>query len=285
MNIVSNMAVFSTHRQVFGLPVCDLDWSEAFNFVSALADMPAGQTSIAFLNAHNANIMLKDAVYRQALERSLVLPDGVGIDVASLSTFGNIFPANLNGTDFVPALLTYMTRPKRVGLIGARPEILAKARQNFQDHAPWHEFIAIHDGFFADEESAGVVAEVERQKLDILLVAMGTPRQEKWIDAHIRPEHARLVIGVGALFDFVAGGVPRAPRLARKLRLEWFYRVMQEPRRLSGRYFVGGPVFFGHVAIHAAGFWLSSFARLLGAGRKSPAILPHGPLERSAERG
>ena len=270
MNIVSNMAVFSSHRQVFGLPVCDLDWSEAFRFVSALADMPAGQTTIAFLNAHNANFMLKDPAFRQALNRSLVLPDGVGIDMASFATYGKIFPANLNGTDFVPALMTYMTRPKRVGLIGAKPETLARARQNFQDHAPWHEFIAVHDGFFREEDSSDVVAQIERHDLDILLVAMGTPKQEKWTDAHIRPEHARLVITVGALFDFIAGEVPRAPELVRKLRIEWLYRVMQEPRRLSGRYFLGGPVFVGHVMAHAAGFWLTALTRTLLAGRKPP---------------
>jgi exopolysaccharide biosynthesis WecB/TagA/CpsF family protein len=279
MNVVSNMAVFSSHRQVFGLPVCDLDWSEAFNFVSLLADIPAGQTSIAFLNAHNATVMLKDPAYRQALGRNLVLPDGIGVDLASFATCGKIFPANLNGTDFVPALLTYMTKPKRVGLLGARPETLAKARKNFEEHAPWHEFIAVHDGFFTEEDSDRIVAEIARQELDILLIAMGTPKQEKWADAHIKPEHARLVITVGALFDFVAGEVPRAPRLFRQARMEWLYRVMQEPRRLSGRYFLGGPVFIGHVISHAVGYWAAALARNLLPGRK----LQHGPLERGSD--
>lgn len=280
MNVVSNMAVFSSHRQVFGLPVCDLNWSEAFSFVSALADMPAGQTVIAFLNAHNANIMLKDAAYRQALHRQLILPDGIGVDLASFANFGRTFPANLNGTDFVPALLTYMTKPKRIGLIGARPEILANARRNFEAHAPWHEFIAIRDGFFSDEESPEVAAEIGRHDLDILLVAMGTPKQEKWIDSHVRPEHARLVIGVGALFDFVAGEVPRAPYLLRRLRAEWIYRLMQEPRRLAGRYLVGGPVFVGHLIAHLVESRLSALARLLQGGRKPSK---HRPLERGSD--
>lgn len=94
-----------------------------------------------------------------------------------------------------------------------------------------------------------MVAEIERQKVDILLVAMGTPRQEKWVDTFIRPEHARLVITVGALFDFVAGEIPRAPSAIRRLRVEWLYRFLQEPTRLASRYFVGGPVFIGHVLV------------------------------------
>lgn len=263
MNIVSNMAVFSSHREVFGLPVCDLGWSEAFSFVSALADMPIGQTVISFLNAHNANAMLKDADYRQALERHLVLPDGVGVDVASLALFGKSFPANLNGTDFVPALLTYMTTPKRIGLVGAKPETLAKARDQFAAHAPWHEVVAIHDGYFSDEQSPAIAREIARHKVDILLVAMGTPRQEKWIDRYIRPEHARLVISVGALFDFVAGEVPRAPAMVRRMRMEWLYRFAQEPRRLAGRYFLGGPIFLGHVAAYALSDRAASLKRTL----------------------
>jgi len=261
MNIVSNMAVFSSQRQVFGLPVCDLGWSEAFSFVSALADMPIGQTVISFLNAHNANVLLRDGAYREALERHLVLPDGIGVDVASLAMFGKFFPANLNGTDFVPALLTYMTTPKRIGLVGARPETLAKARAQFAAHAPWHEVIAIHDGFFSEQQSQDVASEIARHKVDILLVAMGTPRQEKWVDRYIRPEHARLVVTVGALFDFVAGDVPRAPQLVRQARLEWLYRFLQEPRRLAGRYFVGGPVFLAHVVAYAASQRVSAIKR------------------------
>jgi exopolysaccharide biosynthesis WecB/TagA/CpsF family protein len=253
MNIVSNMAVFSSQRKLFGLPICDLEWAEAYTFVSALADMPIGQTIISFMNAHNANLMLKDRSYRQIIERHLVLPDGVGLDFASMVRYGSPFPANLNGTDFVPGLLTYMTTPKRVGLIGSSPEVLKSARVAFQKHAPWHEFISISDGYFEDQESSAVIAEVERQKLDILLVAMGTPKQEKWIDTHVRPEHARLVISVGFLFNFMAGVVPRAPVIVRKLRLEWLYRVAQEPARLFGRYFVGGPVFIWHALAFAIG--------------------------------
>ena len=80
-------------------------------------------------------------------------------------------------------------------------------------------------------------------KVDILLIAMGTPKQEKWIDRYIRPEHARLVISVGALFDFMAGEFSRAPETARSMRVEWLHRVRQEPKRLWKRYFIGGPIF------------------------------------------
>jgi len=261
MNVVSNMAVFSSRRSIFGLQVCDLNWPEAFTFVSALADVPIGQTAVSFLNAHNANLMLADPSYREVLSRHLILPDGVGVDFASLAMHGRMFPANLNGTDFVPALLTYMTTPKKVGLVGGRPDVLQRACEGFASHTPWHEFVAIHDGFFTEEESDAVVEEIARQKVDILLIAMGTPKQEMWIDRHIRPEHARLVFGVGALFDFMAGEVSRASEKARSLRFEWFHRFRLEPKRLWRRYFVGGPIFAMRVIAYMTGEWLSTARR------------------------
>ena len=261
MNVVSNMAVFSSRRPIFGLQVCDLNWSEAFTFVSALADVPIGQTVVSFLNANNANLMLRNPGFREVLGRHLVLPDGVGVDIASLAMHGSMFPANLNGTDFVPALLTYMTQPKRIGLVGGRPDVLERARQGFANHAPWHEFIAIHDGFFSEEESSGVADEIARHKVDILLVAMGTPKQEIWIDRHIRPEHARLVFGVGALLDFMGGEVCRASTKARTMRVEWLHRLRQEPRRLWRRYVGGGPVFVARVLAYVLAEKLSGLGR------------------------
>ena len=82
---------------------------------------------------------------------------------------------------------------------------------------------------------------------DITLVAMGTPQQEIWIDSNIRQGHGRMVFGVGALFDFISGAVPRAPMAVRKMRLEWVWRLIQEPSRLWYRYIVGNPVFLYHV--------------------------------------
>ncbi|CAN7213960.1 WecB/TagA/CpsF family glycosyltransferase [Rhizobium sp. LjRoot30] len=243
MNLAANFAVLASRRTLFGLSVCDCGWPGALAFLNDLACLPFGQTVVSFLNANNANLMIADEEYRQVLARHLVLPDGIGIDLASRIFHGAPFPANLNGTDFVPALLTYMTHPMRIGLVGARRDVLDRAAANLHAHAPWHEVVAISDGFFDKQNSQNVVDDIERQGLDILIVGMGTPLQEKWVDANIRPIHARLVLTVGAFFDFAAGAVPRAPSLVRRLRLEWAYRLFLEPKRLWPRYMIGIPVF------------------------------------------
>ncbi|ENN88238.1 N-acetyl mannosamine transferase protein [Rhizobium freirei PRF 81] len=250
MNKVADFSVAASRRTIFDLPVCDLNWEDALTFVNELASLPVGQTSISFVNAHNMLVMLRDDSYREVLERNLVLPDGVGLDIASRVAHGEPFPANLNGTDFVPALLTFMERTKRIGLLGGRRSVVEKAAEKLRQHAPWHEFIVISDGFFDPEKSHAVTAEISQQKIDVLIVGMGTPLQEKWVAEHVGPQHARLVLTVGALFDFVSGTVPRAPVLVRAIRSEWLFRLALEPSRLWRRYMVGVPLFLYQVIRH-----------------------------------
>ncbi|KQV68345.1 WecB/TagA/CpsF family glycosyltransferase [Rhizobium sp. Root1220] len=267
-NLIANFAVLASRRTVFDLPVCDLGWDDALVFINELISMPVGQTSISFVNAHNILLTLRDSEYRGILSQNLVLPDGIGLNIASKIAHGSPFPANLNGTDFVPALLTFMEQPRRVGLIGGKREVVDKAAANLRRHAPWHEFIVISDGFFDRDESSAVVREIERSKVDILIVGMGTPLQEKWASKNIRTDHARLVLTVGALFDFVSGTIPRAPKSVRMMRLEWAYRLMQEPSRLWRRYVVGIPVFLYHV-LH---YRVSRRARILGQADQNAAL-------------
>lgn len=277
MNLIADFAVHASRRMIFDVPVSDLGWEEALSFTGALACLPVGQTVISFVNAHNILLATKDAEYGELLAHNLVLPDGIGLDIASWVAHGSPFPANLNGTDFVPALLTYLEAPRRVGLIGSRQEVLEAAARNFAQHTPWHEFIPISDGYFDKDRSRAVVNEIARQKLDILIVGMGTPLQEKWVYRNIDASHARLVLTVGALFDFVSGSVPRAPKAVRALRLEWAYRLVQEPSRLWRRYILGIPAFLYQVLRYRFG------ARHLLPSRPAALALP-APASRKQDQ-
>ena len=235
------------HRDIVGIRVAALGWRQALDQLNKTIDGNGPQRIFNFLNANNANLAMRNPVYRQGLDRCEVLPDGFGVDIASRTLHGTAFPANLNGTDFIPALLVHAERPLKVALIGARPEILERAAANFRRSTPWHEFHAVSDGFFDKTDSAPVLDALAEIDPDITLVAMGSPSQEIWIDSNIRQGHGRVVFGVGALFDFVSGAVQRAPKLVRDLRLEWAWRLVMEPSRLWYRYIVGNPVFLYHV--------------------------------------
>lgn len=245
------------HRDIIGIRVAALGWRQALAELQRALNGDGPQRIFNFLNANNANLAMRDARYRQGLARSEVLPDGIGVDIAARTLHGTAFPANLNGTDFIPALLVHSERTLKIALIGARPEVLVRAVENFRILTPWHEFHTVSDGYFDKTDSAHILDRLSAIGPDITLVAMGSPSQEIWIDSNIGHGHGRVVFGVGALFDFVSGAVPRAPESIRKLRLEWVWRLVQEPSRLWYRYIVGNPLFLYHVFRY----------KLQGAGR------------------
>lgn len=230
-------------RDILGVRVVAPSWAEALDFFSGCAIEGTHQRVVNFLNANNANLACTDPAFRAILGRSIVLPDGIGVDIGAQLIDGARFPANLNGTDFVPALLRHIEKPLAIALVGASPDVIRRAAGKFQAMAPQHRIHAVADGYFDRERSNEVTAALAALAPDITLVAMGTPMQERWIDAHIHEGHGRLVFGVGALFDFMSGEVKRAPDVMRKLRLEWVYRLALEPGRLWRRYVLGNPVF------------------------------------------
>ena len=246
--------IIASQRDILGLPVCDLGWADAFAFAEEVATMPFGQSVIAFLTAENGNRMMRDADYRAVLERQIVLPDGEGVDLASRLFHGRSFPANLSGNAFVPALLTYISRPLRVALVGGDQATLGQAADALRRHAPWHHILPIADGSFDPTQSDAVMDRVRGAKADVLLVAMGSPAQEKWIDRHVGPGHARLVLSVGGLFEALAGETRRAPIVARRQRFDWLRQFLRQPN-------LADPLFLYHVLRY----------RLSGMAARGPA--------------
>ena len=233
---------------ILGVEVANLDQEGAadavFSAIGARRYMP-----VAFLNANNANIAHGNRAVAQAFSGFTVLADGFGVDLASLMLTGRRFRANLNGTDFVPALLRAAPRPLDIALYGARPGVVEKAAAAFRATDPRHRYRALSHGYADEAGIAAMLAELEAEPADLFIVALGTPRQELFIARHVTRRHATVPIAVGALFDFMAGEVPRAPRLLRSLRSEWVYRLALEPGRMWRRYLLGNPVFLARVAM------------------------------------
>lgn len=233
-------------RDILGISVAIMSMEEALALLesrlAARAFLP-----LAFLNANNANIANRDAELKRAFCKFLVLADGVGVDMASLALHGQMFPANLNGTDLVPRLLRRIKTPLKVALIGARRDVADCARDAFQAMCPQHTVTVISDGYFSAADEPGILSQLEAERPDVLLVAMGVPRQELWIAENIGAGHCTVPIAVGALFDIFTGAVPRAPRWMLALRIEWLYRLWREPKRLWRRYIIGNPVFLASV--------------------------------------
>ncbi len=202
---------------------------------------------VAFINADCVNIAARDAHYAKTLEgMDLLLPDGSGLAIAA-KMVGKRFTENLNGTDLFPVLCAEANRRgKSIYFLGGKPGIAERAAEAAIRANPGLRVAGLADGYFDDEETA--VAAINESGADILLVAMGAPLQEAFIARHSTALSARLCMGVGGLFDFVAGEKPRAPAALRRIGIEWAWRLAIEPTRLARRYLIGNPLFLMRAA-------------------------------------
>ena len=235
-------------RIILGIPVAHIAWADAIAHLRTLV-RDRRFTKVGFLNAHNANVACSDAEFARVLQDFMVLPDGVGVDMAAKLLYGERFPSNLNGTDFIPHLIASVNEPMTVALLGTTRINAEGALAALAALAPQHLYELVHDGFFTPDEEPDILARIRRLRPDVLLVAMGVPRQELWIQRNLGPDDCTLPIAVGALLDFLSGAVPRAPTWVRHLRLEWFFRLLVEPGRLWRRYILGNPIFIARVLI------------------------------------
>lgn len=200
----------------------------------------------AFANAHTINTASTNPELIDALDGATVFNDGVGVDIASKLMFGCRFPENLNGTDLLPKVLSSFSAGTSVFLIGSSDAVVRTAASVFGEKYPHLTVAGCHSGFFEADSEAQVLDKISRSDADVVLAGMGQPKQEVWAK---RSAH-RLgipIVCVGAFFDFTAGAVVRAPDVWRRLRIEWAFRLVQEPRRLARRYLVGNVVFLGRV--------------------------------------
>ena len=199
---------------------------------------------IAICNAHTTLTALDDPAFAETLQQMTLLNDGIGVDLAARFLSGEPFPDNLNGTDFVPDILSDIDIPLRIFLLGATDRHVQLAKDHIETAYPMHQVVGARDGFFDLEASADICEEINEVHPDLLLVGMGNPRQEKFIVENRARLNATVTIGVGALFDFLSGAVVRAPKFVQSIGLEWLFRLLQEPRRLFRRYIIGIPRFF-----------------------------------------
>ena len=183
---------------------------------------------------------LEDVELRRILgDADLVLCDGMPLVWAS-RFLGNPLPERVTGSDLVPKLLGEAERNGwRVFFLGGTDESVARAAKNAQALHPQLQLVGAYSPPFKsllEMDHDDIVRRVREAKPDVLLVAFGCPKQEKWINMQFKQAGVPLSIGVGATLDFLAGSVRRAPVWMQRTGLEWIFRLLQEPRRLFRRY-------------------------------------------------
>jgi N-acetylglucosaminyldiphosphoundecaprenol N-acetyl-beta-D-mannosaminyltransferase len=172
-------------------------------------------------------------------EATYQIPDGVGVLLASRLKGGNI-RSRVTGVDMMDRLLRFAAKEnKNIFMYGAKEEVVVQAKKNIEKAYPSIQIRGYSNGYQKDQEA--LIHQINHSKAEILFVALGSPRQELWIRDNMEKLEVKVFQGVGGSFDVFAGNVKRAPLLFRKLGLEWFYRLITDPKRIKRQ--IALPVF------------------------------------------
>ena len=176
----------------------------------------------------------------------LVLADGMAIIWAS-KLLRKPLKEKISGPDLLPRICAMASEKNyNIFFLGGREGVAKKACEVFKGKYKKLRIAGFYHGYFdkAGDENRWVISKIANEKPDILVVAFGTPLQEKWIEKNMEELEANLCIGVGAAIDFHAGTIPRAPRWIQNIGFEWLFRLFIEPKRLWRRYLVRDLKFF-----------------------------------------
>jgi N-acetylglucosaminyldiphosphoundecaprenol N-acetyl-beta-D-mannosaminyltransferase len=238
--------------EILGVPIRNITMEDALQFIMQGArGFPPQQ--VCFVNTDCVNKAQRNRPYAERLlSCSAVFADGIGIRVAG-KILRRPIRQNVNGTDLFPRLC-HRLQGSELGLflLGARPGITEAVAQWVEKNHPGARVKGIQHGYFSPEEEPAVIRKINESGAEILLVAFGSPRQDMWIAEHLPELNVGIAMGVGGLFDFYSGQMPRAPQWLRELSLEWVYRLCQEPGRMWRRYLLGNLVFLSRVLISVA---------------------------------
>lgn len=183
----------------------------------------------------NSEIVLmayKDPEFAEILNSaSLLTADGIGVVYAS-KILKNPLPERVAGYDVACGIIKRIAESgHRLYMLGGKPGIAETAMENLKKEYPLLNIVGTHDGYFSPEEDELVVEEINNSGADLLFVCLGAPTQEKWIHENKDKLTCHVMMGIGGSLDVFAGAVQRAPQVWQKLGLEWFYRLMKEPKR------------------------------------------------------
>jgi len=220
--------------EILGVKVDAVTMAQAVERISEL--IAAGKPSM--VATANAEMLLRathDDELKSILNAAnLVVPDGAGT-VWAARHLGKNMPERVAGADLVQELMKLApARAWKFFLFGSAPGIADKAKAKAETLYPGIEIVGTRNGYFTAADEPEIISQIKASRADVLLAALGVPKQEKWLAAHMNELNVPVSIGVGGTFDVMAGVVKRAPLWMQKARLEWLFRAMLQPSR-AGR--------------------------------------------------
>ena len=175
----------------------------------------------------------RDEALRTAINSAgLVLPDGIGIVIGARILGTPLSCGRVPGIDFAASLFEKMAQSgKSIFLLGAKSGVAEEAGQKLKEKHQGLKVAGTADGYFTDDKP--VIEEINSAQPDLLLVCLGSPKQELWMERCVAMLNVKLCAGLGGSLDVFAGRVKRAPMFFQRIGMEWLYRLFREPRRIK----------------------------------------------------
>lgn len=219
---------------ILGVPVDAITMGEAVARIDGFIEK---RTPVLVATA-NAEMLMRathDGALRRILQgAAMVTPDGAGT-VWAAHHLGYAMPERVAGYDMVQELMREApAKRRRIFFFGSAPGVADKAKKKAEQLYPGIEIVGTRNGFFTAADEPAIIEEIKAAHPDILLAALGVPKQEKWLAKHLSELSVPVAIGVGGTFDVMAGVMKRAPRWMQRAKLEWLFRGMMQPQR-AGR--------------------------------------------------
>lgn len=220
--------------EILGVNVNSLTMAQAVEVVQQFI----AEKKVALVATANAEMLMRstqDEELKDILNQAdLVVPDGAGT-VWAAGHLGEPMPERVAGFDLAQELMREApARGDRIYFFGSAPGVADKAKAKAEELYPGIQVVGTRNGFFTEADEPGIIAEIKAARPDILLAALGVPKQEKWLKKHMQELQVPVSIGVGGTLDVMAGVMERAPLWMQKAKLEWLFRGLKQPSR-AGR--------------------------------------------------
>lgn len=219
-----------------------------------LEALPEGKLLINTINAHSYNTALKDAFFAEALMKGdALIPDGASIVMACRKLKAKSQPKErIAGWDLFTMEMERLNRKGgKCFFMGSSEKVLKLIREKAKTVYPNIQIETYSPPYkpeFSDEENRDIIEAINRANPDLLWIGMTAPKQEKWAYRHWKELNIHCHCGtIGAVFDFFAGTMERAPIWWQEHSLEWLYRLIKEPRRMWRRYIIGNTLFIRNI--------------------------------------
>lgn len=218
--------------EILGVPVDCVDMQRAGDFVDEILT-ETRQECVLAVNSEKVLRARDDPALLACLQSAgLLIPDGIGA-VLAVRILHGLAVERVPGADLMPLICqSARKRDASIFLFGAKPEVNQRTRDILAKQFPGLTIAGNRDGYVADHQMPGLIADINRSGAEVLFVALGSPRQEFWIAKHKGDLQVKLIQGVGGSFDVISGYVRRAPAFFRRAHLEWLYRVIAQPSKL-----------------------------------------------------